>query len=64
MQTIHSGDVIEFEGENGTTSALVLLAQDDAAILDLLDDSTPVSVLLSQLVGVRRFDPAVLDLAA
>jgi hypothetical protein len=62
--TIHSGDVIEFEGPEGTTSALVLLASGDALILDTLDGSTPVSVLTCELEGVRVFDPVALELLA
>ena len=62
--TINSGDVIEFEGPEGTTSALVLLASGDALILDTLDGSTPVSVLTWELEGVRVFDPVALELLA
>ena len=54
MQAIQSGDVVEFDGPEGPTSALVLLAHDDALILDLLDDSTPVSVLANELTGPAR----------
>jgi hypothetical protein len=64
MQTVKTGDVIEFETREGTVSALVLLASNDALIVDLLDGSTPLSVLRSELEGVRVFDPEVLDLAA
>jgi hypothetical protein len=64
MSSIHSGDVIEYEGPEGTTTALVLLASGDALILDALDGSTPVSVLTSELPGLRVFDPIALELAA
>ena len=64
MQAIQSGDVSEFERPEGPVSALVLLAHDDALILDLLDDTTPVSVLASELTGVRVFLPESIDLAA
>ena len=57
MTTITSGDVIEFAGKKGPISALVLLASGDALIIDLLDCSTPRSVLAYELAGVRRFDP-------
>ena len=42
----------------------MLLAHDDALILDLLDDTTPVSVLASELTGLRVFVPESIDLAA
>jgi hypothetical protein len=64
MQAIQSGDVVEFDGPEGPTSALVLLAHDDALILDLLDDSTPVSVLANELTGLRVFVPESFDVAA
>lgn len=64
MQVIRSGDVIEFEGAQGPTSALVLLAHGEALILDLLDDSVPVSVLAGELTGVRVFAPESFDVAA
>ena len=64
MNAIQSGDVIEFEAPEGAVSALVLLAHDDALILDLLDDTTPVSVLASELAGLRVFVPETIDLAA
>ena len=64
MEVVNSGDVIEYEGVEGTTSALVLLASGDALILDLLDGSTPFAVLLEELEGVRVFNPITLDIAA
>ena len=64
MQAIQSGDVIEFEGPQGAVSALVLLAHDDALIIDLLDESTPVSVLVGELTGLRVFVAEAIDLAA
>jgi len=64
MTNIQSGDVIEFEGPEGTTTALVLLASGDALILDTLDGSTPVSVLTTELPGLRVFDPVALERAA
>ena len=64
MEIVNSGDVIEFEGTEGSTSALVLLASGDTLILDLLDGSTPVAVLQEELRGVRVFNPLALDIAA
>jgi hypothetical protein len=56
MATIRSGDVIEFEGPDGPTSAMVLLASGDALIIDLLDGRTPQAVQTFELQGVRVFD--------
>ena len=64
MNAINTSDVIEFETPQGTQTALVLLANDDALIVDLLDGSTPISLMVSELIGVRVFDPQVLELAA
>ncbi len=64
MQAIQTSDVIEFETPEGTATAMVLLANDEALIVDLLDGSTPVSVLVSELVGVRVFNPMVFEIAA
>jgi hypothetical protein len=56
MATIRSGDVIEFEGPDGPTSALVLLASDESLIIDLLDGRTPWAVRADELASVRVFD--------
>ena len=61
MQTptmIISGDVIEFDGPAGATTALVLLVSDTTLVLDLLDGTTPRVVKTVELRGVRVFDPA------
>lgn len=55
MQTLAIGDVIEFEGAEGPVSALVLLAHDDAAIIDLCDGTTPLSVLIEALGEYRVY---------
>jgi hypothetical protein len=55
--TIISGDVIEFNGPAGATTALVLLVSDTTLVLDLLDGVTPRVVKLVELHGVRVFDP-------
>jgi hypothetical protein len=57
--SIHSGDVIEFDGPEGPTTALVLLATEGALVIDLLDDEVPLVVNAADLDGVRVFDPAV-----
>ncbi len=56
-QTIRTGDVIEFDDEGETVSALVLLAADANLILDRCDGTTPFVVLQDELVGLRRFEP-------
>ena len=56
--TIISGDVIEFDGPAGATTALVLLVSDTTLVLDLLDGATPRVVKTVELDGVRVFDPA------
>ncbi|MEQ1698790.1 MAG: hypothetical protein ABMA25_01710 [Ilumatobacteraceae bacterium] len=53
---LHTGDVIEIDGDGGTVSAIVLLASGDAVILDACDGSTPFVVRLSDLGPVRVFD--------
>ena len=64
MNAIKTSDVIEFETPGGRQTAMVLLANDDALIVDLLDGSTPISLMVTELAGVRVFDPQVLELAA
>ncbi len=64
VKAIESGDVIEFRGTEGSQSALVLLASDNALIIDLCDGSTPMSVLASDLEELRVFDPVALQIAA
>ena len=56
--TIIIGDVIEFDGPAGATTALVLLVSDTTLVLDLLDGATPRVVMTMELHGVRVFDPA------
>lgn len=55
MTALAIGDVIEFEGPEGPVSALVLLAHDDAVIIDLCDGTTPMSVLLEELGDLRVY---------
>lgn len=54
---IETGDVIEIEHEGSWISALVLLASEDAVILDACDSSTPFVVRRSELGDFRRFVP-------
>ena len=58
MEKLEAGDVIEIEHEGETVSALVLLAADDAVILDACDGSTPFVLRREELVDYRKFEPA------
>lgn len=53
---IESGDVLEIQHAGERVSALVLLATDEAVILDLCDGSTPFVVKVDELVDYRKFD--------
>lgn len=59
MEQIDSGDVIEFVLNGEPTSALVLLASDDAVILDACDGSTPFVLKREELVEYRKFQPTL-----
>ena len=58
MEQLDTGDVIEIEHNGEIVSALVLLAADDAVILDACDGSTPFVLRREELVGYRKFEPA------
>lgn len=58
-ERIETGDVIEITVGDDVISALVLLATDEAVILDACDDSTPFVVKRDELVEYRKFNPAV-----
>ncbi len=55
---IETGDVIEITVGDDVISALVLLAADQAVILDACDGSTPFVVKRDELVEYRKFNPA------
>ena len=57
--TIEAGDVIELVRGDDTISALVLLAADEAVILDACDGSTPFVVKRDELVEYRKFVPTI-----
>ena len=57
LEHLDSGDVIEFGRDGGYVTALVLLAADEAVILDLCDGSTPFVVKRDELVDYRKFEP-------
>lgn len=56
--TIETGDVIEIVRGDDVVSALVLLAADQAIILDACDGSTPFVLKRDELVQYRKFNPA------
>jgi hypothetical protein len=55
MQSLRIGDAIEFDQGDERVTALVLLANGDAAIIDFCDGSTPVSVVLDELPGLAVY---------
>lgn len=57
-ERIETGDVLEVTMGDDVVSALVLLAADEAIILDACDGSTPFVVKRDELVEYRKFDPA------
>jgi hypothetical protein len=56
-EQIETGDVIEITMGDDVVSALVLLAADEAVILDTCDGSTPFVVKRDELVEYRKFNP-------
>lgn len=57
-ERIETGDVLEISRDGETISALVLLATEDAVILDACDGSTPFVVRRDELADYKLFDPA------
>ena len=57
MERLEAGDVIELDRDGDRVTALVLLAADEAVILDLCDDSTPFVLKRDELVEYRKFEP-------
>jgi hypothetical protein len=56
-ERIETGDVIEIDRDGERISAMVLLATDDAIILDACDDSTPFVLRRRDLVDYVLFRP-------
>ena len=56
---IDAGDVIELTRNGDVISVLVLLAADEAVILDACDGSTPFVVKRDELVEYRKFVPSI-----
>lgn len=57
IERIESGDVIEMDCDGERISALVLLATEDAIILDACDDTTPFVIRRCDLIDYRVFRP-------
>jgi hypothetical protein len=56
-ELIETGDVIELVRGDEVITAMVLLAADEAIILDACDDTTPFVVKRDELIEYRKFDP-------
>jgi magnesium-transporting ATPase (P-type) len=56
-EDIETGDVIELSRGDDVITALVLLAADEAVILDACDGSTPFVVKRDELIEYRKFNP-------
>jgi hypothetical protein len=52
---LHAGDVIELDIDGEATTALVLLATHELAILDLCDGSMPLVAHMAEIGPVRVF---------
>lgn len=57
-----AGNVIELDIDGEPTTGLVLLANDEAVIIDRCDGTTPLVIQIDELSNVRVFSP--LSLAA
>lgn len=55
-QPLETGDVIEIEQGDDVTTVLVLLATDEAIILDPCDGSTPLVARRDELGTYRKFE--------
>ena len=57
MEQLKTGDVIEIKtSNNDVITVLVLLATDDALVLDPCNDDTPFVINTEELVEYRKFD--------
>jgi hypothetical protein len=59
VEQLETGDVIELDRDGDPVTALVLLAAEEAVILDLCDGSTPFVVKRDELVDYRKFEPVL-----
>ena len=60
MEELHTGDVIEIPSGDDVITVLVLLATDDALVLDPCDGATPFVLNTEELVDYRKFDAEAL----
>ena len=56
MEELQTGDVIEIKSGDDVITVLVLLATDDALVLDPCDGTTPFVLNTEELVEYRKFD--------
>ena len=57
MDQLNTGDVIELKtADNDVITVLVLLATDDALVLDPCNDETPFVLRVDELIEYRKFD--------
>ena len=57
-EQLETGDVIEISRGDDVITALVLLAADEAVILDACDGSTPFVIKVDELIEYRKFIPS------
>ena len=57
-EQLNTGDVIEISRGDDVITALVLLAADEAVILDACDGSTPFVLKRDELIEYRKFIPS------
>ena len=55
-RTVNTGDVLEIGSADNAATVLVLLASDEAVVLDPCNGETPFVVRLEELGEFRRFD--------
>ena len=60
MEQLQAGDVIEVKSGDDVITVLVLLATEDALVLDPCDGATPFVLNTEELVEYRRFDAEAL----
>lgn len=56
MEKLNTGDVIEIKSNDDVITVLVLLATDDAVVLDPCNGATPFVLNNDELVEYRKFD--------
>ena len=61
MEELNTGDVIEMKTpDNEVMTVLVLLATDDALVLDPCNGDTPFVLNIEELIEYRKFDAEAL----